>query len=266
MRLKITLHHAENVLLPWDYQYAVQSWIYHTLSQADEELTTRLHDIGFPYEKKRFKLFGFGQWVSLPYLKKGENGMLLQSGNSEIQVSFLLPELLSTFISGLFKDSLYTFYFPNKNSIATEVIGVEILPTPDFSQNNITYQLTFTGTDGYSSLLWTITQGDIITTFTEPSFVFTVIKNSTFTVEVVAQYAGDCARAKSENVVVSNFAELDLISGEIDACPFEPFALLKSSNPSLTYVWQPLEGLNLSDPLNPKEEKMSSETGCRIPD
>nr|HMP32174.1 CRISPR-associated endoribonuclease Cas6 [Saprospiraceae bacterium] len=129
------------VLLPWDYQYAVQSWIYHVLSKADSDLTTQLHDIGHTYEGKSFKLFGFYQWGSFPYKAQGSKGLLLLSDTSEITVSFLLPDILSTFISGLFIDSNYTFYFTNKISIQAQVVGVQLLLTPSFTKETIEYQL-----------------------------------------------------------------------------------------------------------------------------
>ena len=115
MRLKITFQHESGVFLPYDYQYAIQEWIYRTLASADTELAMRLHDIGYPYDGKSFKLFSFGQWTGFPYVRKKDEGMWLNTTHSELKISFVLPEQLSTFVSGLFKDQRHTFFFKGVN-------------------------------------------------------------------------------------------------------------------------------------------------------
>lgn len=141
MRLKITFQHQSGIYLPYDYQYAIQEWIYKTLSTADAELATRLHDIGYPYEGKSFKLFGFGQWAGFPYSRKQNEGMWLSTTHSELKVSFVLPEQLSTFVSGLFQDQRHTFYFQGGVSILVVTNQIEILPEPNFSDGTARYKI-----------------------------------------------------------------------------------------------------------------------------
>jgi CRISPR-associated endoribonuclease Cas6 len=141
MRLKITFQHDQGILLPWDYQYAVQQWVYKILEAADRDLATHLHDIGYVYEGKSFKLFNFGPWTCFPYKPNGNKGIWFNNPNSSLSVSFLLPEQLSTFVSGLFKDQSHTFYFKGKISIPISTVQIELLPEPTFVNGLVRYQL-----------------------------------------------------------------------------------------------------------------------------
>jgi CRISPR-associated endoribonuclease Cas6 len=141
MRLKITFQHKSGVFLPYDYQYAVQQWIYQTIANADTTIATRLHDIGYPYEGKSFKLFSFGQWRGVPFKPKLHEGFWIHHHQSDIMVSFVLPEQLATFVSGLFKDQSHTFYFKGGISIAVVTGQIEILQEPKFQQGTYRYKI-----------------------------------------------------------------------------------------------------------------------------
>ncbi|MFZ1579979.1 MAG: hypothetical protein WAT26_02520, partial [Saprospiraceae bacterium] len=88
MRLRILMEHRAGIIIPWDYQYAIQQWIYHTLSNSDEAMATMLHDHGYTYEGRSFKLFSFGPWSSYPYDKIKDVGLRFRSSTSSIDVSF----------------------------------------------------------------------------------------------------------------------------------------------------------------------------------
>lgn len=141
MRLKITFQHEQGILVPWDYQYAIQQWIYKILAAADKDLATYLHDIGYMYEGKSFKLFNFGTWTCNPYKPLSTKGMWFNNTNSNLCVSFLLPEQLSTFVSGLFKDQSHTFYFRGGNFLAMTTAHIELLPQPTFADGLVSYRL-----------------------------------------------------------------------------------------------------------------------------
>ncbi|MBK9150369.1 MAG: hypothetical protein IPM26_04945 [Saprospiraceae bacterium] len=141
MRLRITLEHKAGIILPWDYQYPVQEWIYRTLSKADTVLATMLHDAGYEWTGKGFKLFAFGRWTSMPYKAMGNTGMKLLAGQSQITVSFLLPEVLSAFVSGLFQGQSHVFYFRGATPLAIQVVGVEIESLPAFTDGSTRYSL-----------------------------------------------------------------------------------------------------------------------------
>lgn len=141
MRLKITFSHHSNAIIPWDYQYAVQAWIYKVMHSADADMATLLHDHGYTYEGKSFKLFSFGPWRSFPYKPIPDKGIQFSSAMSHIEVSFLLPSVLTTFVSGLFQDQKHTFYFKGNIAIPVITSQIEILPEPAFSDGAAMYKL-----------------------------------------------------------------------------------------------------------------------------
>jgi CRISPR-associated endoribonuclease Cas6 len=141
MRLKITFAHRSGIFLPWDYQYAVQQWIYKVLHTADAELAAHLHDHGYQYEGKSFKLFAFSQWTGFPYQPKQKEGFWINNTCSNLVVSFLLPKQLSTFVSGLFRDQSHTFYLKGGKSIPVVTSQIEILPEPPFKDGPSRYKL-----------------------------------------------------------------------------------------------------------------------------
>lgn len=135
------MEHRAGIIIPWDYQYAIQQWIYHTLSNADEAMATMLHDHGYTYEGRSFKLFSFSPWSSYPYDKIKDVGLRFRSSTSSIDVSFLLPDVLTAFVSGLFQDQTHTFYFKGGISVPITTRNIEILPEPTFYDGASTYKI-----------------------------------------------------------------------------------------------------------------------------
>ena len=141
MRLKITMEHKPGIIIPWDYQYAIQQWIYQTISKADDTLATMLHDHGYVYEGKSFKLFSFGPWSSYPFKAIPNEGIKFCALSSYLELSFLLPSVLSSFVSGLFQDQKHTFYFKGSVKIPVITSQIEILPEPSFNDGLATYKV-----------------------------------------------------------------------------------------------------------------------------
>jgi CRISPR-associated endoribonuclease Cas6 len=142
MRLRIQFKHPSKIILPWDYQYPVQEWIYRTISAADQELSAMVHDQGYAHAgKKAFKLFSFGRWDGKPFTPIGRKGMKLYSDTSFIDISFLLPEALTAFVSGLFLNQEHTFYFEGRYSIPVVTVGVEVLTGPAFKNGPMEYSV-----------------------------------------------------------------------------------------------------------------------------
>jgi hypothetical protein len=80
-----------------------------------------------------FKLFSFGPWSCYPYDKIKDVGMRFRTSKSFLEISFVLPSVLSTFVSGLFQDQKHTFYFKGNITIPVVTSQIEILPEPIFS-------------------------------------------------------------------------------------------------------------------------------------
>ncbi len=141
MRIKIILQHQPKIILPFDYQYAVQAWIYKVLAKANEELAKQLHDHGYAVEGKTFKLFCFSPWNGINYKIIPGKGIQLLEDSSELQVSFLIPEVMSNFVMGLFAGQHHHFYFKSAASFAVQTSLVEIIQEPNWIDGLQEYRL-----------------------------------------------------------------------------------------------------------------------------
>lgn len=126
MRLKIILENLkeEKIKFPLHYNYLIQSFIYNYI---DEKLAQFLHDKGFEYEKRKFKMFVFSRLFSKNY-KIIENEIVF---DKEIYffISSPLNEFLSQFTQNLFKN-------PSIKIFRNELIlkGVYILGIPQIKE------------------------------------------------------------------------------------------------------------------------------------
>jgi CRISPR-associated endoribonuclease Cas6 len=141
MRIKIKFTQKSMVLIPWDYQYAIQAWIYKVIDNADSDLAILLHDHGYKYAGKSFKLFSFGQWEA-PYEVESKVGMRLKTDHSTLTIGFLLPDVLKSFISGLFIDQSHTFFFKGLDPVEVYCYEVTILQPLDTFSDTKSYELT----------------------------------------------------------------------------------------------------------------------------
>ncbi|MBK5261552.1 MAG: hypothetical protein JJE17_03130 [Peptostreptococcaceae bacterium] len=117
-----------------DYQYYISAWIYKVLKEADTEYATFLHEQGYGKDESHlYKLFCFDR-LNFGKPKLWKEKKLFQIFNDRIflKVSFDVDEGAVNFIQGLFLDQ--RFYLGDKfNGIDFSVIGVNVLPEPDFS-------------------------------------------------------------------------------------------------------------------------------------
>ena len=144
MRISIKLAHNKGIILPFDYQYAVQAWIYKVLSQSDAELASQLHDHGYPLFGKTFKLFCFSPWNAINYKIISGSGLQLLESFSELQVSFLIPEVMQSFVMGLFAGQSHRFFFKNAPSFDVVTNHIEIIQEPKWIDGPQDYQSKLT--------------------------------------------------------------------------------------------------------------------------
>lgn len=103
MKLKLTLTILGNhFTLPINYQYYVASWIYKTIHNSNPEFSKWLHEQGYSYEKRKFKLFTFSP-IKFEKYNITNDRIISLTPNCSITLSFLLPEALKHFVSGCFK-------------------------------------------------------------------------------------------------------------------------------------------------------------------
>lgn len=133
MRLKLSLKvNSQANLLPLNYQYPVSAWIYKTIHAGNSEFSRWLHEQGYTLENKRFKLFTFADIFNYPPWKRLGDRIAINSGRSDLQISFYIDEAVEHFIVGLFQNQRFPIA-DHKNRAEFEVQTVERLADPEFT-------------------------------------------------------------------------------------------------------------------------------------
>lgn len=134
MRIKIRFDRVKGQHLPFNYQYAVSSWVYRVLSSGDAQFAQHLHDRGYGEGNQRFKFFSFGLLQSRPFeLKPQIQAMELQGNQAEMILSFYLDQAFSHFVLGLFADQELYLRAGAEEVLVLRSREVTILPSQDFT-------------------------------------------------------------------------------------------------------------------------------------
>jgi CRISPR-associated endoribonuclease Cas6 len=133
LNLAVDKHTNEDSILPINYQYELSSWIYRTINSSNSEFANWLHNIGYVNENRKFKLFTFSNLKPAKYKVLGDR-LLIESENTELTLSFYLPETVEHFITGLFRNQ--SFRLGDKlSSVGFTVQQIEKLPEVEFTGN-----------------------------------------------------------------------------------------------------------------------------------
>lgn len=137
MRLKITFSHTPKIILPYNYQYLISSWIYKVFYRANPKFATLLHEKGFSIaENKKFKFFTFSRLnLQSPFKPNNETKCFQLNGKEvNLEVSFLFDKALQNFVMGLFKKQIMELGNKKFKTIRFEVQNIEILPEIAFQE------------------------------------------------------------------------------------------------------------------------------------
>jgi len=99
MKLKVTLTSKSSITLPLHYNYILQSFIYRNM---DESYSSFLHNSGFPYKKRLFKLFTFSQIYGKREILKRTKEIIF-SPPIHFYMSCILKEIISSHAKTLLK-------------------------------------------------------------------------------------------------------------------------------------------------------------------
>ncbi|MBL6447072.1 CRISPR-associated endoribonuclease Cas6 [Fulvivirga sp. 29W222] len=141
MRLNITFScRRGNNFLPVNYQYAISSWIYKRIAEANQKLATSLHLQGYGEGNRKFKLFNFGPLDLRPYHFHRDRGVFeLLGDQAKLSIGFYLPDMAEPFIKGVFLNN--EVYIGDRiNGVSLKVDQVEVADRPGFSET-MTYRL-----------------------------------------------------------------------------------------------------------------------------
>jgi CRISPR-associated endoribonuclease Cas6 len=132
MRLRLTLEHRPNQVLPINYGYLISSWIYRTLGNADKAFTQQLHEHGYDFGGKKYKFFSFSalrpKWYNVD---TRQATFTLSKSPTTLELSFHVDQAVQHFVMGLFKDQQFELS-SGRFHANFEVSGIEMLAAPTF--------------------------------------------------------------------------------------------------------------------------------------
>lgn len=132
MRLQLSLETTVGALLPFNYEYALSSWIYKRIQMADPAFSEWLHERGYSLadSNRRYKFFTFDNIRPALYHIEPGRGLRLKSNQADLVLSFLLDEAMERFVTGLFQDQEILLSLPGKQRVSFRVVGVNMDSAP----------------------------------------------------------------------------------------------------------------------------------------
>ncbi len=123
---------SSNRILPINYQYPLNSWIYKVIQSADAEFSRFLHDEGYRLGNKSFKLFTFSPLTCQPFkIYPQEQRIAFYGQEIKLQISFLIDQAAEHFIQGLFAGQQFSLG-DEISRVDFEVVRIEAHPRPVF--------------------------------------------------------------------------------------------------------------------------------------
>jgi CRISPR-associated endoribonuclease Cas6 len=121
-------------ILPLNYQYPLSAWIYKTIHEGNHEFADFLHNHGFSSGTRAYKFFTFSMLrFQRGGFKISNDRLEITSGNVWLELSFLIPDALKHFVSGIFQNQRLTL--GDKHSqVPFAVKSVQVQPLPVFTE------------------------------------------------------------------------------------------------------------------------------------
>jgi CRISPR-associated endoribonuclease Cas6 len=91
MRLQVRFHLPKPLCLPINYQQILQGYLYHMIE--DEKFSDFLHNHGYQYGKRQFRLFVFGRLQGKPVVDMRQKSITF-TDHVEWQISSCLPQFI----------------------------------------------------------------------------------------------------------------------------------------------------------------------------
>lgn len=135
MRFKINLcRKGKGKFIPINYQYELSSVIYKIINQSNSDFAKFLHEKGYTFEGKGFKLFTFSQLkFDQSQVYPHEQRIEHQGQQAYFFISFLVDQAAEEFVKGLFLHQNFGIGDRISN-VDYEVVGIEGCIPPMFNQ------------------------------------------------------------------------------------------------------------------------------------
>ena len=139
MTIKLDIQLDKKGKIPFNYNYALSSWLYRTLQLADRDLASLLHECGLPFKGRTFKLMTYGPLDVRPYEIDKKAGAMVPLGSAmSFELRFFMPSFAERFIAGLFQAREFGLRV-GANSIEGRISSVKVLNEPEF-QGEMAYR------------------------------------------------------------------------------------------------------------------------------
>lgn len=98
---------------------------------------------------------------------------------------------------------------------------------------------------------WIVDTGDTILVSNDslPQWIFRDPLTIDITLELLS--SNGCTNSLTKENIQLNIIDFEFLGDTVEVCPFEPTEIVAQSDPGLTYTWDPVEGLDLSNPHSP---------------
>ncbi len=132
MRLKITAVTDQPCLIPYNYQYQMQSALYRLFQKSDADFSKFLHHIGYGNDAQyRFKLFTFSRISPFPYHTNKQGFFLVKK--IEFIFATASDKNLEHLMHGIFPDAELILQF--QDIIKFRISNVELIPESVFNDD-----------------------------------------------------------------------------------------------------------------------------------
>jgi gliding motility-associated-like protein len=125
-------------------------------------------------------------------------------------------------------------------------------PDNDSVTIKIDYIDTLSNGIAFNDLIWNAGVISNTSNYTGQSIWVTIPKDSVLTFSLEGTFTNGCNDRITRSELPGPFATLKFEAGPIILCPGESKDIITNGNADWTYTWSPTEGLDLSDPANPK--------------
>lgn len=131
MRLKLSITAESDSILSPNYNYPLSAAIYNLLRFGSPEFSKFLHDIGFKFNGRTYKLFCFALRFDQIIIDFGQIKMVSPKANLYI-TSPLIDDFIKNFVIGTFEQQKIQIY-SNYRTTEFKIKQVELLPEVNFS-------------------------------------------------------------------------------------------------------------------------------------
>ena len=121
MRIEIVFRHDRSLILPIHYNKIIQGFLYNSIS---DELADKLHNEGYPYEKRQFKLFTFSRILGRYRLNKWD-GTIEFSSPSKLIVSSPVERFVQELGNEFLRSGLLHL---GQNEVSVEQVNIQLMP------------------------------------------------------------------------------------------------------------------------------------------